>query len=489
MNKKVLTILWVVIIFGSAYIAINISKPNPKLEEDIEKLTDVDISENEKINEIEGSKKNTKTFKEYALTGDNFFAAEDYENAIINYQKALKINAHSSETLNKLGESFLRNNQPAEAEKNFTLASQLNPDSINLKINIARAHLNAREIQEAKDIIWKLEATNPLVNYYQGIIQILYKNFDESEKIFKNIVKTEPKPDQNIIDRSQKFIDAYQNFSLYPDAEQLFLQLLLAKAMTDTGEYQASIPLLFDILNKKNNYRDAWIVLGFAYLNTNKAQDAIDAFEQAKELTPDKPETLFFLGLAYFANNDIEKAIHFIESADEFGYEPKDQINLKLGDLYLLKKLYKKSAQKYENVISLNPQKIEVFTRAVWLNIDKLDNPEKALSIANKSLEYHKDKAMSYNLVGWAYTSMEEFTKAKENLETALAMDPKLDAIYLNLGWLYEKQENAKLAQEYYKKAYRLGKGNSISNLAAVRFNGLKELESQENYKIDVSTP
>ena len=69
------------------------------------------------------------------------------------------------------------------------------------------------------------------------------------------------------------------------------------------------------------------------------------------------------------------------------------------------------------------------------------------------AVETHPDKAMSYNLLGWAYTAMEEYDEAEENLQKALSMDPKLDAVHLNLGWLYEKNGQETLAKEYYKKA------------------------------------
>ena len=235
------------------------------------------------------------------------------------------------------------------------------------------------------------------------------------------------------------------------------------------------IPLLYDILNIKNNYRDAWIVLGYAYLNINKPDDAIDALTQAKDLTPEKPETLFYLGLAYFNKNDLDKAIYYIEKADKQGYEPKDQINLKLGDLYLLKKDYQKSADSYENVISKNTKNLDIFVRAIWLNIEQLDQPEKALALSQKALETHPNEAMSYNLLGWSYTALGKYDEAKKDLDIAISMQPDLDAANLNYGWLSEKSGDATEAKAYYKKAYALGHGNSVSKLAATRYNSLNQ--------------
>jgi len=111
--------------------------------------------------------------------------------------------------------------------------------------------------------------------------------------------------------------------------------------------------------------------------------------------------------------------------------------------------------------------------RAIWLNIDKLDNATKAVELAQKALEVHPEEAMSYNLLGWSYTATGNFQEAEQYLNQALSLNPDFDAAILNLGWLKEKQGKTVLAKEYYKKAYNLGNGNSIASLAAKRYNNI----------------
>lgn len=461
--KKLLATLWTIIIVGVVLITIQLTKPKS------DQLEDQELTSNSKI--IPRGKSNANG--NYEKTGDNYLEKDDLENAIANYQKALEITPDSLELSLKLADTYLKNNQSSEARDLLTEILKTHADSIDTNVALARTYLSMREIEKAKSVIWALDEKNNRVQYYRGIISILYKDFEGAKKIFETISKSEPKAEQSLLDNTQKYLTAFENFSYFKGGEIAHLELLLAKAMTSTQEYQVAIPLLYDILNTKNNYRDAWILLGYSYLNVNKINEAIDALVQAKELTPQKPETLFYLGLAYFAKSDLDKAIYYIESADKYGYEPKEQIQLKLGDLYLLKEEYEKSATSYENVLSLNSKKIDIFVRAVWLNIDHLDNPEKALTLSQKALETHPNEAMSYNLVGWSYTALGNYDKGKENLDIALSIDQNLDAANLNFGWLHEKSGNEMLAKEYYKKAYILGRGNSIGKLAAARYNNL----------------
>lgn len=471
--KKILTILWVIIIAGTIFISINFFKPDTEKEDiiDTEILTETEILPSD-LNEEQ-----SQTFNNYLTSGDSYFTKEDYGKAVENYKKASALNPQSSQALLKLGTAQLKNNQPLDAKTTLISANQINPDSQEIKLLLAKAYLNSRNVEEAKNIVWALEQNNLEIKYYKAIILVLYKQFDEAKNIFQEITNSESLVDTEFKEKSNKFLAAYANFSYFKEAEQVFLELSLAKTLTEVAEYEAAIPLLFEILNEKNNYRDAWIVLGFAYLNTNKISDAISALSQAKDLTPEKPETLFLLGLSHFANDEIDKAIYYIEAADKAGYEPKDQINLKLGDLYLIKENYKKAAIKYESVIAKNKQNIDVYVKAVWLNIDKLGSPQKALKLALETLESHPENEMSLNLVGWAYTANGDYEKGEKYLSQVLKTNPGFDAANLNFGWLKEKQGKISLAKEYYKKAYVLGRGNAIGNLSAIRFNKLAEAE------------
>jgi superkiller protein 3 len=214
-------------------------------------------------------------------------------------------------------------------------------------------------------------------------------------------------------------------------------------------------------------------MLGYSYMQINKTADAIDAFLQAKTLDPEKPQTLFFLGIAYAIQEKFDDAIFYLEKSFKAGFEPKSIINQKLADIYLLKGNFEKALKSYTDIIDLGIADLSIYTKAVWVCIEKIDKPQRALGIADKAIAANPDAAMGYNLRGWAYVAYGDYIKAEADLLKAISIDPKLDSAYLNLGQMYEKQGMNERAVEYYKKAYELGNGDSISSLAAVKFNKL----------------
>lgn len=461
--KTKLTILWGLIVLGSVFIGINAFKSQsaptyttpPEQQEPAIMIEEVPL-------EFEPAE---KSYASLMAEGDANIEAGYIKTAIENYTKAVNLNPGTADPLIKLGHAQLKNNQAAQAKLNFEKALEINPGSVSANLALAQTYLGLHDIESAKEIIWALDPENPKVKYYRGIIYILAKEFDLAQKIFAQVA------DEN----SQKFLDAFKTFSYFTEAEPIFLNMMLARTLTEVEQYEAAIPFLFDILNQKSNYRDAWIVLGYAYLHTGRNADAINALNQASILAPKNPQILFYLGLAHFMENHTKKAISYLEAADLAGYTPKEPIRVRLGDLYISEKMFEHAASSYRSILNTNPENLEIFIRMVWLNIDKLNNPEEALQTALKALENHPENAMSHNLVGWAYTATGDYDEAEKHLNTALSMHEDFDAAHLNMGWLYEKRGLFDKAKDHYKEAYMLGQGNPVGNRAAIRFNELTE--------------
>jgi len=500
--KYTLALLWVIIITGIVFITTTLVGPGAINDDKTPNLPPLEKGDIVETQFVESSQSTPETYSENIEEGNNSFNNGDFNSAAKYYAAAVKIDSNSSEALTKLGNAYLKNNEAKNAETTFNMAKQLSPNSIEIKIGLIRSYLSARNIEAAKNFIWNLsteeEQNDPHIKYYKGIILILHKDFETARQIFHEIVTAGTSEEEELINvipdklitYSQNFLDDYAIFDTYKEGDILYLEAMLAKTLTDVHEFEASIPLLYEVLNAKNNYRDAWLILGYAYLNTGKSLDAIDALTNAKEQEPEKPETLFYLGLAYFANDEIDKAIFYLEQAEKYGYEPKEQVSLKLGDLYSIKNRNNDAVKKYEEVITLNKTNINVYIKTIYIYIDILDKPHRALAIAEEVFELYPEEAMSNNLMGWALAANSKFEEAKKYLGMAIQLNPDFDAAYLNTGWLYEKQGIETLAKEYYLKAYNLGGNNSIANKAATRFNAITDKELQENYyQVNITSP
>ena len=409
------------------------------------------------------------------------------EDALKEIQIAESLDPKSVVPLLEGGKIYLRQNQPDKAENIFKQALILDPNNTTLDIYLIRSLLAERKVDEAKLAVDELSDTMQITKYYKGILAVFDGDYDNGKKLLQAAADQNTDPD--ITAKAKNYLGAFNEGDSNKGAGPEVLKTFLARSFNQTGEYQLSIPLLFDAVKANANFRDAWILLGHSYLKIGKYNESIQALETAKKLDPEKPETLFYLGLAYYGMNDLSHAAANLELAKKAGYQPQVQVDQKLAEIYLEMKKYPESASNYERVIALNSSELGYFIKPIWIYIDKLNNPNAALKLAQIAMQTHPNNAMSYNLLGWAQTSANDFADAEKNLNAGRILNPNLDAIYLNLGILKEKQGDLQAAKDNYKKAFTIGHGNSISATAADHYNQIilaQNPNAAKNLKADI---
>jgi len=353
------------------------------------------------------------------------------------------------------------------------------------KLYLGEANIGLEDFANAKTILDSITSDDQKVQYYQGIIALYFEEYERGRSLLESSSKKE-NGDEIIAKNALNFINALNEFDQYEAGLDNHLRLLIARSFAQVGQPQLAKETIWPILKKERDYRDAWIILGYSYIKLNKFKDAVDALEEAKKQDPEKPETLFYLGLAYAGNDEPQKAIKELEQSVENGYEPKIQAEQKLAELYFLTKDYNNATKKYENVISLNATQIDYFVRPVWIYINKLNEPRKALALSEKAQLNHPNDAMSYNLLGWAQIANDDYINGRRNLKKSISISKDFNAPYLNLGWMYEKQNNLDKAKNFYKKAFELNTDLDISNLAAKRYNTILEKEKNDSFMVNI---
>jgi len=414
-----------------------------------------------------------KSYEEYMQKGDTYYSSGMYALAIDSYTNASEEEPDRIEPLILIGELQILQKNYDTAKNLATKILQKNEKNTDAKVILGRANIGLEQFEEAKSILDSITIDYPDVLYYQGLLAAFFGEYERARGLLNASVDPEKNPEEEVKAMAQRILNAMNEFDAYQAGLHEHLQVLLARAMVQNNEPQMAKELLWKVLKENRAYRDAWIVLGYSYLKLENFGDAVDALEEAKRQDPDKPETLFYLGLAYAGNDQLQDAIDSLELAAKLNYEPKIHIEQKLAELYFQIEDYETASEKYEEVISFNARDLEYFVRPIWVYIDKLETPDKAVALAEKASLAHPDSAMAYNLLGWAQVANSDFINGKKNLQKALTYDQSFDAPYLNMGTMYEKQGEINRAKEMYKRAWELGNGSAVGNLAAEKYNEL----------------
>jgi tetratricopeptide (TPR) repeat protein len=403
------------------------------------------------------------SYAQHIQKGDEYAKKNMTALAINEYIAANQQDPENPEPYTKIGKQFYQSRDYVRAQEIFEQLLMKNPENEEAGLSLAQIEIMMRNPEKAEQALATLTDSQAKL-YFQGLLHAYFGRYDAAKKSLTAAIQVNTFPETT--KNAQKILSSFEEYGVNQGSQEIFLKTILAKNFNQVGQYTLSIPLLYNIVKEKKDYRDAWILLGYAYLNIEDPKNAIDALKQAKDLDGNKPETLFFLGLAYHTTNEKRLAINLIEEAIAKGFEPKIQAQQKLAELYLEESNYEKSALKYESVLALNDSDINYYIRPMWIYIDKLAAPDKALKLAEKAQQSHPDSAMAMNLIGWAQLAMNDIEGARQSLSKALQMDGKLAAAYLNLGKLFERTLDYETAKKYYRIALELGADSSIGNSA-----------------------
>jgi CHAT domain-containing protein/tetratricopeptide (TPR) repeat protein len=374
----------------------------------------IDIYNKEEISNLKlGSAYNTKG----KILGD----MANYSDALINYQKALKLRqkflpeGHTdiSQTMNNIGASYQMLGKYDDAENYYLQAIEIyekKAQDPNAKVNpIFIIFYKNYNLGSLYNSMGKYKEAKVLL---QGGIDYLSigERKEKYVKILARFYKT-------MADVNFELGDFEQAKQYHEEGLQLRLEYLGEENMETPVSYQDLAAVLFEMKDyegAKQNYEKAIDIfkkvypggspyLAVAYFGlgkvyaTYKQYDTADeyyekALKMAIEISGDdnqyNAEILTAKGHIAVEQNDIEKAISFYQQALYFNKKVRGQINAKTFDSYFnlgrghqLKKDYLKALETYETAIQLASNNDASFFQKD--NIVRLDIKEQLLQLTN----------------------------------------------------------------------------------------------------------
>jgi tetratricopeptide (TPR) repeat protein len=155
-------------------------------------------------------------------------------------------------------------------------------------------------------------------------------------------------------------------------------------------------------------------------LKSGRAQDALVAFEEARQMS------------------DLDAEIHD-----------------GLANAHCQLKDYEAAARHFEIATRLDPRR-----SAYWINLgavyNRLANYPKAAEVLRRAVQIDRKSSIGFYNLGVAYKNLKQWAMAVPAYREAIRIDPKMADAHLNLGNVYLEQGNLPLAETQYKKALEL---------------------------------
>jgi len=373
--------------------------------------------------------------KNYERAGELFFLSKNWEESGKCYKQALESNPDSINSLSGLAYVSISKKQWDVAEKH--IETILSKDSKNVKGLAARAKLYFAQGQTQKAIgeyeaIMKLDPDNPNFPLWLSTLLIGTNETDRGITILKELVARRPGFLEALTLLSQTYFKekrfhlaaemANKILSL-PNSKNIQARILLAKTYFEMENYTSAIDPLEKAMEEFPNSFDLTLRLAYAYQQTGDVEKAVALFEEASLL--DKKSSLpeRYLGTIYERKNQIDDAISF----------------------------YRKSLKKNPNDKKLMNQ-----LALLLLKRNKTGDMEIAFELASRNHLNEPGNSYYAGTLGLAFYYLEEFLKAIDVLEKAIAIDPLFPEPYYYLGKIYAKQNQAIKAKNALRKALSL---------------------------------
>ena len=136
--------------------------------------------------------------------GDSFFARKIYEEAIVEYGKAIAIDRYNASTLNRLGLVYHQSQKLAEAERYYREALKQNPYFIEVLNNLGTVEYvrkNYERALEQYERALKIRPESPTILLNMGACLFDMKRYDEAFKATQRALEIDPR----VLDRTSGF--------------------------------------------------------------------------------------------------------------------------------------------------------------------------------------------------------------------------------------------------------------------------------------------
>lgn len=197
--------------------------------------------------------------------------------------------------------------------------------------------------------------------------------------------------------------------------------------------------------------------LGIIFTQHRDYELAEKYLKLAISVNPNDAIDRYNLGLLYLKQNKNREALEEFLKSEELGKED-GKILENLGEAYSSLKEYDKSLEVFKKMLDINKRNVKVLSRIAEIYYDKGDL-EKAYEFYERItfIEPATENArIAYLNMGNILDDAQRSDEAIDAYKRALAISPKDDAVYYNLGIAYKHNGKPELALESWRKAHDL---------------------------------
>ncbi len=323
--------------------------------------------------------------------------------------------------------------------------------NINKLLQKAINQHKANNFQEAEKLykqILENEPNHPDANHNMGVLATQFSKHNIAVQFFQKALSQRPN-DENF---KKNLRNALSHLQKKEQPSQNEIQHLVNLYME--GEYTEALALSQKMTRDFPNFGFGFKILGSLLKKLGRIQDALIAMEKSVELTPNDAEAYFNLGNTLKELGKLSEAEACYRKAVEIKPDYVDAY-FHLGNTqYEIGKILE-SGISYRKTIELKPEYVIAYSNlgSVLKQLGKLSEAE---ACYRKAVEIKPDYAEAYSNLGVTLQELGKVTEAETSCRKAIELKPDYAEAYYNLGNTLQELGKLTEAETSFCKAIEL---------------------------------
>ena len=381
-------------------------------------------------------------------------------------QKAAKANPDSVGVKLWLARAARVKGDLTTAQQSYRDAEKLNPRSPEAQAGLAEISIQTRDFTTLEQLAGTAiaatpQASNPYI--WRGIAEANRNDLDKAEADFREAIKLDPTSSTAYLELAQLRLVQKKEAEAKPLLEQALqynpnseraLQLLVSALMYEKQPAQALSRVQAQIAKAPQN-SSMYGLLADLQMATGDKAGAVGSADKAMQLNPNDNAAIIAYSRAQVINGNTPAAI--ARWQQWIGAHPNDaQAYTMLGSLQEAQGNRDQAMDSYKKALSIQPEQPIAANNLAYLMVETGQNLDVALSLAQIARRALPNAPSTADTLAWIYYQKGNYASGRDLLEDAVKTDPNNASIHYHLGMIYTKLSNNSDAIIQLKKASAL---------------------------------
>ncbi|HEY3706621.1 MAG TPA: tetratricopeptide repeat protein [Terracidiphilus sp.] len=410
------------------------------------------------------------------------------DQAIGEFEKIVALQPRSVEDRMILGQLYTVKHQAAKAEEQFKIAQDIEPESEEVVLNLARVYAENNNLEQAAKVIEAVPVNDRTarMEFTLGATYDQLKRTKDAIAAYKSAVDLQPGdvPTLNALAQAElndgQLDDALKTYKdlIQADSEDAAPLVKVSEIQRRQGKYEDALATIRKARKKDPESLEAGYNEGMLLDVLGRYDEAASTYQQMVDQTShangaynaeEKNNRSIFLehlGSVYHEQNKVDEAVAVYQKMIDMGGDSATRGYQLQVDTYNDARMFDKAVEVSQKAIASNPKDRDLKLMLAGELVDQ-GKTDEGLNMAKGLLTNNDaDDRPVYFALGNMYTRLRRYKEADEVLTKATPMATrKEDKLYLLFlkGALADRQKHLEQAEGFFRQALDIDANNAMT--------------------------